>query len=61
MQFSAMDGCCLKLGLFGVVRVCNPKSWINIPMTGMAAKMCKNTYGIEENYLWDSRAPERNG
>ena len=42
-------GLCLKLGLFGIVRVYNPNSWITIPMTRIVGKINKNTKEIKEN------------
>ena len=42
-------GLCLKLGLFGIVRVYNPNSWITIPMTRIVGKICKALRNYENN------------
>ena len=38
-----------QLGLFGIIRVYNPNSWITIPMTRIVGKIYKNTIEIKEN------------
>jgi len=41
-------GFCLKLGLFGIVKVYNPNSWFTITMTRIVGKICKNTREIKK-------------
>ena len=38
-----------ELGLFGIVRVYNPNSWITIPMTRIVGKIYENTKENKEN------------
>ena len=46
-----------ELGLFGIVRVYNPNSWITIPMTRIVGKIYENTKEIKENNLRGAAAP----
>ena len=50
-KLKLLAGLCLKLGLFGIVRVYNPNSWITIPMTRIVGKIYENTKEIKENNL----------
>ena len=54
-----MDRPLPELGLFGIVRVYNPNSWITIPMTRIVGKIYENTKEIKENNLRGAAAPRR--